>query len=96
LTFPAGNGGTPKAFCQVVDPHFASLAARWFAFLGIAAVFFGLVWPEAFFHKEPVQGHYTLTTTGCIGEIIWLAIVATVALLIWRAHIKTKASKTPA
>jgi hypothetical protein len=79
---------------EIEDAHHWDGAVK--GFLGIAAILFGLVWPEAFFHKEPVQGHFTLTTTGWIVEIIWLAIVATVALLIWRAHIKAKASRNPA
>jgi len=43
-----------------------------------------LLWPEAVWHKPMSPGgHYTLTTTGWIVQIVWVAILATIGLLIW-------------
>lgn len=46
--------------------------------IGVAVVFFLVGWPEIFFHREPVVGHFTLTRTGWIVEIVWLGLVAAV------------------
>ncbi len=75
------NRAAKNARREISDAHYWDGAAK-----SVAAIIGGgivLLWPEAVFHRSPVQGHYTLTTTGWIVQVTWIVLLGVVVLGVW-------------
>jgi hypothetical protein len=66
---------------EINDAHYWDGAVKTIVAIIVGGIV--LLWPEAAFHRNPVQGHYTLTTTGWIVQIIWIIFLSVVVLGIW-------------